>query len=332
MAYQILNPGIEHWFSPDQRAVVGYVRAGRYRIVAGAPIAAPAQLASTIAQFEAEARQAHQHVCYFGTQRRIAPFIAQTGPYAQLQIGAQPYWTPQRWPEIVQQKASLRAQIARARNKAVAVTEWPAEQATYHPALQRCQSEWLRTRGLPPMHFLVELETLGHLHDRRVFVAQRTNHVIGYLIATPIPQQQGWLFEQIVRGADSPNGITELLIDYAMRQFADEGAQSVTLGLAPLSHRGRGEQTPHPFWINLLLDGLRIYGQQFYHFDGLETFKAKLQPDIWEPVYALTRERWVGIGAFYAIATAFGGESPLRFLAHTILRKYALHRGRAISQ
>lgn len=36
-AYQIVNPGIEHWFSPEGDAVIGYVTRGRVRVVAGAP-------------------------------------------------------------------------------------------------------------------------------------------------------------------------------------------------------------------------------------------------------------------------------------------------------
>ena len=36
-AYQILNPGIEHWLTPTRDAVVGFVREHRRWITAGAP-------------------------------------------------------------------------------------------------------------------------------------------------------------------------------------------------------------------------------------------------------------------------------------------------------
>jgi hypothetical protein len=39
-AYQILNPGIEYWFSKDVGAVVGYVLRGGYVRVAGGPVCA----------------------------------------------------------------------------------------------------------------------------------------------------------------------------------------------------------------------------------------------------------------------------------------------------
>jgi len=37
-SFQIVNPGIKRWFSDDGDAVVGYVPAGGFRIVAGAPV------------------------------------------------------------------------------------------------------------------------------------------------------------------------------------------------------------------------------------------------------------------------------------------------------
>src|SRR5262245_66490610 len=43
-AYQIINPGIELWFSPICEAVVGFVRARNTLVVAGAPVCAPARL------------------------------------------------------------------------------------------------------------------------------------------------------------------------------------------------------------------------------------------------------------------------------------------------
>ena len=37
-AYQIVNPGITHWFSSSGDAMIGYVRKNHVRVVAGAPV------------------------------------------------------------------------------------------------------------------------------------------------------------------------------------------------------------------------------------------------------------------------------------------------------
>jgi phosphatidylglycerol lysyltransferase len=79
-------------------------------------------------------------------------------------VGTPPTWRPPNWLKIVSRRASLRAQFNRARNKSVSVGEWPSSQAAGHPALHSCLQEWLATRGLPPMHFLVEPQTLAKIY------------------------------------------------------------------------------------------------------------------------------------------------------------------------
>ncbi len=320
MAYQILNPGIAHWFSADDDAVVGYVAAGGCWVVAGAPVCPPERLGLVAQSFEAAARRAGRRVCYFGAQDRLGRSLAERGPTARLLLGAQPVWNPAGWAAVLAHKASLRAQIARARNKGVTVEIWPSDKAARHPALRRCLDEWLATRGLPPLHFLVEPDTLAVLADRRVFVARRTGQVLGYLVATPIPQRNGWLIEQIVRGQAAPNGAAELLVDAAMHQLADSGATYVTLGLSPLSQHARGDQSPQWALTRILLAWARAHGRRFYNFAGLDAFKAKLQPECWEPIYALSRERRTSFRTLYAIAGAFGGAAPPRFFGWALLR------------
>lgn len=169
------------------------------------------------------------------------------------------------------------------------------------------------------MHFLVEWNILPHLLDRRLFVAERAGQVLGFLIATPIPLRNGWLIEQIIRGRAAPNGTNELLLDAAVRALATEGAGYVTLGLSPLS-RAVSQEPPPPWKIRLLLAWVRVHGRRFYNFEGLEHFKSKLQPEGWEPIFAVTNRPRISLGTLYAIAGAFGGTSPLLFVGRALLR------------
>lgn len=323
LAYQILNPGIQHWFLPGGEGVVGYVDVGGAWVAAGVPICPPARLAATADAFEMAAARVGRRVCYVGAQSRLVEALAAGGPVARLPVGAQPVWDPRGWPAKVAGKASLRAQLARARNKGVRVEVWPATAAAEDPQVRRCLDEWLATRDLPPLHFLVEPETLVVPEDRRVFVALRDSATIAYLVATPIPQREGWLLEQVVRGRAAPNGTAELLIDAAMGALAAEGASYVTLGVAPLSQRVTTAENPQGALARSLLAWVRAHGRRFYNFEGLEAFKAKLQPDIWEPVYVLSRERTTSLRTLYAVAGAFAAEPPPVFLARALARAAA---------
>lgn len=310
-ACQILNPGIDYWFAASGDAVVGYVRRYNVRVAAGSPICGSERLADAALEFERDATAAGERVCYFGTEAPLQGHCRNCRGHSTVLLGAQPVWHPRCWASTLAGHASLRAQLNRARNKDVSVAEWPVEHAKNHPALQRCLRQWLATRRLPTLHFLVEPETLARLFDRRIFVAVRDGEVVGFAVASPITQRNGYLIEQVVRGARAPNGTAEMMIDAGMSALAADGFDYATLGLAPLSRRSGVTDGGHPFWLRTLLNGVRSHGRRFYDFDGLDAFKAKFRPERWEPVYAVCNESSFSSGMLYAIAGAFAEGSPV---------------------
>jgi len=207
-AYQIVNPGIAHWFSREGDAVIGYVRQHGVRIVAGAPVCPAERLDAVLEEWNAETAKHREHSCYFGAAGRLHETL--TAPpepgtrrgYSTIVLGAQPVWNPQTWPEPAKMRSSLRAQLSRARNKGVRVIEWSWQRAENHPELRRVLMEWLQRKPLPSLHFLIEPQTLQALRDKRIFVAERNDVPVGFLNAAPVPARNGWLTQQFVRGAN----------------------------------------------------------------------------------------------------------------------------------
>jgi phosphatidylglycerol lysyltransferase len=312
-AYQLLNPGFALWFSRAGDAMAGYVDRAGVRVVGGAPVCARERLGEVVHELESDAADAGLRVCYFGAEGRLGELLRDSPSHAPILLGAQPVWDPHGWEAMVLANASLRAQLNRASNKGVRVSEWPRERAFGNAELHRCLTEWLGTRGLPPLHFLVEPETLQRESDRRIFVAERNGMAIGFVVTSPVPLRNGWLFEQFVRGRNAVNGTAELMIDAAMRALAESGAKYVTLGLAPLSTRAAAA-SENPLWLRVLLAWMRAHGRRFYNFAGLERFKAKFRPDSWEPVYAIVNAPSVPPRVLYAIAAAFSAGSPITLL------------------
>jgi phosphatidylglycerol lysyltransferase len=322
-AYQILNPGIALWFAAADDAVIGYVRRNRVRVVAGAPVCAPERLRDVVIEFAVAAQRAGDRVCYFGAGDRLEEVMRRDGAHGTVGLGAQPSWDPRRWSAIIARRASLRAQLHRARNKGVTISRWSAERAEKNTELETLLGQWLRTLGLPPLHFLIETDTIALTRDRRIFVAERANVAVAYLVASPVPARRGWLIEQIVRGRGAPNGTSELLVDAAMCALALEGAEYVTLGLAPLSRHSSYADPSVPAWLDLVLRWIRAHGRRFYDFDGLDRFKSKFAPDQWEEIIAIDDRAPFSMRALWAIAAAFGGGSPVVLLARASARAIA---------
>ncbi len=329
-AYQILNPGIQLWSAANGDSLVGYVDRPGVRVVAGNPVCPVDRLEEVSAEFETDATKSGRRVCYLGADEELDGVFRDSTRHARIVVGAQPVVNPQHWAHTVLEHGSLRAQLHRARNKSVVVEEWLADRATDHLELRRCLDEWLSARGLPPLHFLVEPDTLGNLEDRRVFVAQREGRVVGFLVASPVGRR-GWHIEQMIRGRDAPNGTMELLMDAAMRLFASGRDTYVALGAAPLSDRA-ADGTQAPPLIRGLLAWQRAHARRFYNFQGLEHFKAKFWPDTWEPVLAISTEREFSVGTLYAIAGAYSGRSPMAMmlpaLGRALLQEFRWIAGR----
>jgi len=312
-AYQILNPGILHWFHPNGEAVVGYVRKHRYLLVAGAPVCAPENLSAVTKAFEHFAARQSCRVCYVCAAQRLRDLFQHSPQHCEVAVGREPVWNPLHWPDILKRRRSLRAQLNRATNKSVQIDATDPAFAANDPEFHRVLTDWIANRGLPPLHFMVEPEILrGVLDDRLVFAARRNQRLVAYLIASPVPARNGYLIEELARSREAPNGTSELLIDAAMRRFAAANCDYVTMGLVALSG---DELRRNPAWLRTLMFFARAHANRFYNFRGLEQFRAKMEPSRWDGVSFIANEKRFSLPALYAVGAAFSGISPIRAIA-----------------
>jgi phosphatidylglycerol lysyltransferase len=318
--YQILNPGISLWFDENRQAVIGYVRCQKTVVVVGAPVCQLERLPEVLAEWHEHLRVKGFGLCYFGAEARLDLLLDQRDGFTKVVLGAQPVWSASQFFHAADTDASLRYQLNRARNKGVRVDEWETSRAVGNIDLRRILDEWLQTRGLPPMHFMVEPYTLDCLEDRRLFVASIEGRPVAFVVLTPVPDRPGWLTEQFVRGFDSPNGAIELLLTEAIGKICPAGNEFVTMGIVPLSDHVPSAQRSNPDWLRWILSWFRAHGRRFYNFDGLDSFKSKFHPDYWEPIYAITKESRFSILSLYSIASAFSQGSPLLAIAEGMRR------------
>ncbi len=272
-SFQVLEHGFSYWFDPLTDSCIAYLDTGRAWVAAGAPIAADEVLAESVAAFVAAASLARRRVCFFAVEERLVE--ACRGALSSMPIGEQPSWDPTSWPEALASDRRLREQLRRAQSKGVTVRAVRPEEISNVEAPLRQDVElligrWVQSRKMAPMGFIVDVQPFDFAEERRCFVAERDAQIIGVLVAVPVYRRAGWLFEDILRSPNAPNGTTELLIDAAMRAVAGEGSRYATLGLAPLA----GDIAPG-------LRFLRAAATALYDFDGVRRFKAKLRPERW---------------------------------------------------
>lgn len=289
-------------------------------MAAGAPACNPGDLAAVCREFEDFARAQGCSVCYVCAEDRLRYFLGGSASHSIVTIGAQPVWDPRAWQRRITCHASLRAQLYRCRNKGVEVEAVSSESAAADPELRRVLLAWLATRHLPPMHFLVEPDILQGGPDRLVLVARRAGKAVAYLVASPVPARASSLIELLARSPEAPNGTSELLIHTAMASLAAQGITRVTLGLVALATAADEGIRQNPLWLSAAMRFARLHANRFYNFRGLEQFRTKMEPDAWEPVYAIAAGRRFTPRILYAVGGAFSGISPLRALGLAALK------------
>ncbi len=293
-SFQVLESGFSYWFDPEEQGFVAYVDTGAAWVVAGAPVAPPALLTTCAERFCAAAKAAKRRVCFFGIEDRFLTNEA----FESIPIGEQPSWDPARWEETLRATRSLREQLRRARAKGVTAREVAAhELAPGAPMRRRAEAlvaDWLASRRMAPMGFLVDVQIFDLVEERRTFVAERGDEIVAMLVAVPVFAREGWLFEDLLRADEAPNGTTELLVDAGMRAIAESGSRYATLGLAPLA----GDLTP---WLRFA----REVSKALYDFHGLHRFRAKLKPSSWSTIHLAWPQGGSANTALYDALAAF---------------------------
>jgi lysylphosphatidylglycerol synthetase-like protein (DUF2156 family) len=313
-SFQVLEDGFSYWFDPDVDACVAYVDTGRAWVVAGAPIAAPSDLRAVARRFSDAARVARRRVAFFAVEDR---FVRATGA-PSFRIGEQATWDPTRWDETMRATKSLREQLRRARAKGVTVRSVDADTMSDRKSPERRAAEaiidrWLASRGMAPMGFLVDVQPFSFSRERRYVLAERDGRAVAFLAAVPVYARRGWLLEDLLRDPRAPNGTAELVVDFAMRELAREGATYVTMGLAPLAGSVSGP-----------LRAARAWTRALYDFEGVHAFKAKLRPHRWDPIHLAYEERGSSHVALFDSLAAFARGSFARFSLETLMHGPAI--------
>jgi phosphatidylglycerol lysyltransferase len=310
VSFQALKAGTGWWIDDAAPAATGacvaYVQSGRSWIAIGTPLTEPGRRSEAVRRFIAAARAAGRRPLFFGVED-LTPFAG----YRTLQLGLQSVLKPSEWDSTLRQRPKLREQLRRARAKGVTVRALSAHElapgTNLRKDVERLRAEWLGSRHLEPMSFLVGVDPFYAGNEHVYFVAERRGASVQFLSAVPIYASNGWLMEDMLRGRNAPNGTTELVIDALMRQVGSKGSW-ITPGLTPLSGRV-------PLWLRLI----RRASVALYDFSGLWRFRSRLRPSAWRPVW-LVWDRGAPFAPLIDVLRAFAGGRLLAFAMNSLLR------------
>lgn len=322
--------GYRYWF--EGSSCVAYRLVGTTRVVAGEPLAAPADRGGVADRFGRDAREHGHRVVWFGVDDDFMARVRGVGlDVDALHVGAEPTWS------LTQphgRERGLASQCRRAYRKGVRVRaaarhELADPDSPLRRRIATLIEDWHATRPMPPMDFVVRVDPFVPGVDRRIYLAECRGRLEACLVAAAMPACRGWFFENILRSRTAPNGTIETLICVALDDATARGDAVASLGLAPLADI---DVTTGPHrWLRFGLRACYRHLGQLYRFRSLHAFKARMRPHRWERRYIAVVGGRLGLRDVVAVLRAFAGGSLSRFLVAFVRRRIAAWLGATIS-
>ncbi len=301
------------------KGAIAYQDTGGYWLAVGSPWAEEGDVAEVANNFHRSAQRHGRQAAFFA----VEPHTLRLLDHPRVQLGLQPVFDPKVWAQDHANSGEVGRQRRRAERKGVTVRRVSLQELFSEPLysqVERLCQLWVENRPMAEMGYLVTLDFLKKPGDRTFFLAE-TQGSVGGLLAC-IPARDGWFLENLVVDRSAPNGTCELLVAEAITWMSQEGARFATLGMLPLAHLDPDNAAwnhRHAHFLDSLFRFSYSHLNWLYNFRGLYSFKAKFQPQDWEPVY-LVAPNGVGLGTLYHVLKAFSGGSLIVFGLATVAR------------
>ncbi len=188
------------------------------------------------------------------------------------------------------------------------ITVVPAPDAVaLYPELKAVSDSWMKTRKSGEKGFSLGFWSEDYLRHFDMVVVRHQGKIVGFANMWTSADKEESTVDLMRYAPDAPKGVMDALFVRLMLRAKSEGYRWFNLGMAPLS--GLTEHPLGPTW-NRVGAFLFRYGDNFYNFEGLRTYKSKFNP-VWEPRYLACPGGWVLPQILIDITTLIG-DAPKR--------------------
>ncbi len=233
-----LAPEKRYFFSDDGRGAVPYATAEGIAVMAGDPLAAPTDAPQVMDQFMEWCRLHDLGVAGWQVRDTCLGMYERLG-LQSLKIGEEAIIDLPAFALRGGAMQNVRTTLRHAEKAGVTVrfftgTVSDAALATQVHALS---AAWVAGKGGREMGFSLGRWGDAYLADRLIAVAtDAEGQPLAFATFVPVPGRQGWALDLMRRSPQSVAGTMELLLVRAIERLRDEGAQVLSLGLAPLAN------------------------------------------------------------------------------------------------
>ena len=282
ISYFALDRDKSYFFSASGKSVIGYVLVGNVAVAAGDPIGPDEEMLPAIQQFMTFCQEQDWSIVFWQVSDVLVDLYRTAGLHV-LKIGEDAIITTRTFTLTGKVMANVRSSAKRAEKEGIRAVFWhgPVQDAAQRAQMEQISRRWLASKGGVEMGFSMGYSDI-HSDPNQVFAlaVDRANKVHAFVTFVPIYGRNGWGLDRMRRAEQAAPGTMERLLACSIEYLRKEGADIVSLGLAPLSD---ANATGHTF-LEMSLDFLTHCFGNPHKNRSLFNFKKKFQP-CWEDRY-----------------------------------------------
>lgn len=275
--------------SEDRHCALMHGDQGRSRIVLGDPLGDLDSADDLLWSFIEQAQDEGMRPVFYQVSVAQMPLLVDMG-LKLYKLGEEASVNLQHFSLEGSDAKKLRQARSRFQRNGLTFHLWSPQQAAPHMAELRAISDaWLSTHKAAEKGFSLGYFDEAYLsHFTFAIVTDATGTLIAFANLWESASKQELSLDLMRYLPTAPSGVMEALFIEIMLWGQQQGYQSFSLGMAPLS--GLSTHPLAPLWSKL---AARIFNHsgQLYNFSGLRAYKEKFTPR-WEPRYIAVPSAW----------------------------------------
>lgn len=323
ISYFALEAGKSLFFSHSRRAFLSYVLAGNVAVVVGDPLGPPEEMPAIIAQFVAFCHIQDWSMVFWQVRDTYTNFYRQIGMHL-LKIGEDPIIHVPTFTLSGKAMANARTSAKHAEKAGLHVVFYrgQVQDATYQEQMTQISQAWLAQKRSAEMGFSMgRFEAEGDAEQVYALAVDADNRVYGFLSFVPIYGRRGWGIDLMRRAPQVPGGTMELLIVRSIAYLQANGAEIMSLGLAPMNNVNQSDVSRLEAGMDFLA---KIVGD-LQKNASLCTFKKKFQPS-WESRYLVYSSKLGLPKAGWALYRAHQRDATVPHTIYRAVRKWQVRQ------
>lgn len=303
ISFQSLIGSFSYFSIPEIEGCIVYTKAKRTILVIWDPLVSDEDFFELVQRFRTFFRSKRYNCAFLSITKECKKRL-EIMDFWSIKIGEEAIFDLKEYSFEGSSMKSNRNYITRAKKEWVTIEKLKTANKEIYKILSEVSENWLKSKKVKGLSFLLKLDPLLHFEDKIIFVAKVGEKIVAYLSCVPIYQRNGFYFEDLVRSKEAPIGTNQFLIYEATQHLKELWFSIASFGTSPLANSWV-EETKENKVIRKIFDFLYKNVKGFYNFKGLHDFKKSMYPNFWEAKYIAFYPRKVNVRIFLSIVKAY---------------------------